>query len=55
MIRLLVAAVLAALLVGAPPATAAERPNPADLEAELVCPTCKSTLSISPTRPSLGG
>jgi len=47
MIRLLVAAVLAALLVGAPSATAAERPNPADLEAELVCPTCKTTLDQS--------
>jgi len=37
-------------LVPAAPAsagTAAERPNPADLEAELVCPTCKTTLDQS--------
>jgi cytochrome c-type biogenesis protein CcmH len=47
MTRLLVAAVLAALLVGAAPVGAAERPNPADLEAELVCPTCKTTLDQS--------
>ena len=47
MTRLLFAAVLAALLVGASPVAAAERPNPADLEAELVCPTCKTTLDQS--------
>jgi cytochrome c-type biogenesis protein CcmH len=41
--RLALALVAAALL--APTATAA--PNPADLEAELVCPTCKSTLDQS--------
>ena len=35
---------LAAALV-APPASAA--PSPADLEAELVCPTCKTTLDQS--------
>jgi len=33
-----------ALLV---PAGAAAAPNPADLEAELVCPTCKTTLDQS--------
>ena len=38
---------LLALGVGAGTAAAAERPNPADLEAELVCPTCKTTLDQS--------
>ena len=41
--RLALALVAAALL--APAAAAA--PNPADLEAELVCPTCKTTLDQS--------
>jgi cytochrome c-type biogenesis protein CcmH len=41
--RLALALVAAALL--APTAGAA--PNPADLEAELVCPTCKTTLDQS--------
>jgi cytochrome c-type biogenesis protein CcmH len=41
--RLALALVAAALL--AP--TAAAAPNPADLEAELVCPTCKTTLDQS--------
>jgi cytochrome c-type biogenesis protein CcmH len=41
--RLALALVAAALL--APSAAAA--PNPADLEAELVCPTCKTTLDQS--------
>lgn len=42
-----VAALAAALLVGAAPAPAGAGPNPADLEAELVCPTCKTTLDQS--------
>jgi cytochrome c-type biogenesis protein CcmH len=29
------------------PAPAADRPSAADLEAELVCPTCKTTLDMS--------
>ena len=37
-----------ALALGlAAPASALERPNPADLEAELVCPTCRTTLDQS--------
>jgi cytochrome c-type biogenesis protein CcmH len=44
--RLLAAlAVGCALLAAAAPAAAA--PSPADLEAELVCPTCKTTLDQS--------
>ena len=43
--RLRSALVLACALVAAAPAAAA--PNPADLEAELVCPTCKTTLDQS--------
>jgi cytochrome c-type biogenesis protein CcmH len=39
--------VLAAALAIVAPARAAERPSPADLEAELVCPTCKTTLDQS--------
>ena len=39
------AAVLA--LLAAAPALAGERPNAADLEAEIVCPTCKTTLDQS--------
>lgn len=42
------AALVAALaLVLAGPVAAAGPPNPADLEAELVCPTCKTTLDQS--------
>jgi cytochrome c-type biogenesis protein CcmH len=37
---------LAAVLLLLPPCAAAA-PNPADLEAELVCPTCKTTLDQS--------
>jgi cytochrome c-type biogenesis protein CcmH len=40
----LVAVVVAALALVA---SAAAAPNPADLEAELVCPTCKTTLDQS--------
>jgi cytochrome c-type biogenesis protein CcmH len=39
-----VAAFVAVLALSAPVAAA---PNPADLEAELVCPTCKTTLDQS--------
>ena len=42
----LAAAVVAVLLM-APGATADQPPNVADLEAELVCPTCKTTLDQS--------
>ena len=45
MIRFVLAAALAALAVGVSPAGAA--PSPSDLEAELVCPTCKTTLDQS--------
>ncbi len=42
------AAVVAfALLAAAAPALGESRPNPADLEAEIVCPTCKTTLDQS--------
>ncbi len=43
--RLAAGLVLALALLVAPAATAA--PNPADLEAELVCPTCHTTLDQS--------
>jgi cytochrome c-type biogenesis protein CcmH len=46
-IRLVVALLVAALVAGAPFAGAAERPRPADLEAQLVCPTCHTTLDQS--------
>jgi cytochrome c-type biogenesis protein CcmH len=36
-----------ALALLAPVASAGGRPSPADLEAELVCPTCKTTLDQS--------
>jgi cytochrome c-type biogenesis protein CcmH len=42
-----VAIVTAALLAAAVPAHADSRPNPSDLEAEIVCPTCKTTLDQS--------
>lgn len=42
-----VALALAALLVTAGPLSGAGAPNPADLEAEIVCPTCKTTLDQS--------
>jgi len=44
-IRFVLAAALATLAIGASPAGAA--PSPSDLEAELVCPTCKTTLDQS--------
>jgi cytochrome c-type biogenesis protein CcmH len=43
--RALVVLVVALALV--PAATAGEAPSAADLEAELVCPTCKTTLDMS--------
>lgn len=45
MIRRLGALAAVVALVGV--AAAAAAPNPADLEAELVCPTCKTTLDQS--------
>jgi cytochrome c-type biogenesis protein CcmH len=43
-VRATVVVVVLALAAGA---TAAAAPSPADLEAELVCPTCKTTLDQS--------
>jgi cytochrome c-type biogenesis protein CcmH len=43
----LLAAVLVAVLAGAPAAPAQDPPNAADLEAELVCPVCETTLDQS--------
>ena len=45
MIRVLAAVVAALALTGA--AVAAGPPRPAALEAEIVCPTCKTTLDMS--------
>lgn len=45
MIRLLAAGIISLALVG--PAAAAGSPVQADLEAEIVCPTCKTTLDQS--------
>jgi len=45
--RLLAAALAALALVGPAAAAAADRPVQADLEAEIVCPTCKTTLDQS--------
>jgi cytochrome c-type biogenesis protein CcmH len=41
------AALVVAALALVPFAAGADRPNAADLEAELVCPTCKTTLDQS--------
>jgi cytochrome c-type biogenesis protein CcmH len=41
------ALVLLSLVVGVSPAFAANPPNAADLEAELVCPVCETTLDQS--------
>ena len=38
---------LSALLLAAPTAASEERPTPAELESELVCPVCESTLDTS--------
>ncbi|MGZ8686945.1 MAG: cytochrome c-type biogenesis protein [Gaiellaceae bacterium] len=43
----LVAIAVALLLAATSAAHADSRPNPADLEAEIVCPTCKTTLDQS--------
>jgi cytochrome c-type biogenesis protein CcmH len=45
--RIVVSVLVACVLAGASPALAADPPNAADLEAELVCPTCKTTLDQS--------
>ena len=47
MTRLLVVAACLAVLAGSTVATAAERPSQSDLEAELVCPICETTLDQS--------
>lgn len=47
MTRALVVAVCLAVLAGSAPAVAAERPRQSDLEAELVCPICETTLDQS--------
>ncbi|HSO02594.1 MAG TPA: cytochrome c-type biogenesis protein CcmH, partial [Gaiellaceae bacterium] len=44
--RLLVAA-LAALALGAPAAASEQRPTASELESELVCPVCETTLDTS--------
>jgi cytochrome c-type biogenesis protein CcmH len=44
---LCLAGLVALLLVGVPAGHAADRPSPADLEAQLVCPTCHTTLDQS--------
>lgn len=41
------AALVAALLLAAPALAAESRPTVADLEDEVVCPTCKTTLDMS--------
>jgi cytochrome c-type biogenesis protein CcmH len=43
----LAALALAALLLAAPAAASEERPTAAELESELVCPVCESTLDTS--------
>ena len=43
----LVALALAALVLAAPAAASEERPTAAELESELVCPVCESTLDTS--------
>ncbi len=43
----LLALALAALVLAAPAAASEERPTAAELESELVCPVCESTLDTS--------
>ncbi len=43
----LLALAVAALALAAPAAASEERPTPAELESELVCPVCESTLDTS--------
>ncbi len=45
--RLAALALAALALLSAAPALGGARPRPADLEAEIVCPTCKTTLDQS--------
>lgn len=45
--RILLAACVAALALGGTAAASEERPTPAELESELVCPVCDSTLDTS--------
>jgi cytochrome c-type biogenesis protein CcmH len=45
--RTVLAALVVMLLVGSGATAGSGRPNVADLEAELVCPTCKTTLDQS--------
>lgn len=45
--RALVATCLVALVAATPPAASEERPTPAELESELICPVCDSTLDTS--------
>jgi cytochrome c-type biogenesis protein CcmH len=45
-VRLLVA-LLACLALAAPAAASEERPTPADIEDEVLCPTCETTLDQS--------
>ena len=46
MTKLIFVALVAALL-GGMPGVAGARPNPADIESQVVCPTCKTTLDQS--------
>ena len=45
--RALLAVSLVALAVAVPAAASEERPTPAELESELICPVCESTLDTS--------
>jgi cytochrome c-type biogenesis protein CcmH len=45
--RVVVVALIGLVVAGVSPAAAADRPSPADLEAQLVCPTCHTTLDQS--------
>ena len=45
--RRLALALVVALALAAPAAASEERPTPAELESELVCPVCDSTLDTS--------
>lgn len=47
MTRVAVVLLLGLVVAGVSPVAAAERPSPADLEAQLVCPTCHTTLDQS--------
>ena len=45
--RLLLAVCILALAAAAPAVASEERPTPAELESELVCPVCETTLDTS--------